>query len=241
MDKLDLKYYAKLHSIESFGTLDGPGIRFVIFLQGCSLKCKYCHNRDTWDINAGEYKSLDDIFEKILRYKNYIKSGGVTCTGGEPLLQYEFLIELFKKLKNENIHTCIDTSGMVALTDKMKELIDLTDLFLLDIKHINSEKCKNLVGVFNKKELDFAKYLSDLGKPMWIRQVLIPGYTDDENDLIELKNFINSLKTVEKVEILPYHTMGKYKWYDLGLKYELEDVREATTDDIKRAKEILEI
>lgn len=241
MDKLDLKYYAKLHSIESFGTLDGPGIRFVIFLQGCSLKCKYCHNRDTWDINAGEYKSLDDIFEKILRYKNYIKSGGVTCTGGEPLLQYEFLIELFKKLKDKNIHTCIDTSGMVALTDKMKELIDLTDLFLLDIKHINSEKCKNLVGVFNKKELDFAKYLSDLGKPMWIRQVLIPGYTDDENDLIELKNFINSLKTVEKVEILPYHTMGKYKWYDLGLKYELEDVREATTDDIKRAKEILEI
>lgn len=241
MDKLDLKYYAKLHSIESFGTLDGPGIRFVIFLQGCSLKCKYCHNRDTWDINAGEYKSLDDIFEKILRYKNYIKSGGVTCTGGEPLLQYEFLIELFKKLKDKNIHTCIDTSGMVALTDKMKELIDLTDLFLLDIKHINSEKCKNLVGVSNKKELDFAKYLSDLGKPMWIRQVLIPGYTDDENDLIELKNFINSLKTVEKVEILPYHTMGKYKWYDLGLKYELEDVREATTDDIKRAKEILEI
>lgn len=241
MDKLDLKYYAKLHSIESFGTLDGPGIRFVIFLQGCSLKCKYCHNRDTWDINAGEYKSLDDIFEKILRYKNYIKSGGVTCTGGEPLLQYEFLIELFKKLKDKNIHTCIDTSGMVALTDKMKELIYLTDLFLLDIKHINSEKCKNLVGVSNKKELDFAKYLSDLGKPMWIRQVLIPGYTDDENDLIELKNFINSLKTVEKVEILPYHTMGKYKWYDLGLKYELEDVREATTDDIKRAKEILEI
>ena len=241
MDKLDLKYYAKLHSIESFGTLDGPGIRFVIFLQGCSLKCKYCHNRDTWDINAGEYKSLDDIFEKILRYKNYIKSGGVTCTGGEPLLQYEFLIELFKKLKDKNIHTCIDTSGMVALTDKMKELIYLTDLFLLDIKHINSEKCKNLVGVSNKKELDFAKYLSDLGKPMWIRQVLIPGYTDDENDLIGLKNFINSLKTVEKVEILPYHTMGKYKWYDLGLKYELEDVREATTDDIKRAKEILEI
>ena len=241
MDKLDLKYYAKLHSIESFGTLDGPGIRFVIFLQGCSLKCKYCHNRDTWDINAGEYKSLDDIFEKILRYKNYIKSGGVTCTGGEPLLQYEFLIELFKKLKDKNIHTCIDTSGMVALTDKMKELIDLTDLFLLDIKHINSEKCKDLVGVSNKKELDFAKYLSDHGKPMWIRQVLIPGYTDDKNDLIELKNFINSLKTVEKVEILPYHTMGKYKWYDLGLKYELEDVREATTDDIKRAKKILEI
>ena len=241
MDNLDFKYYAKLHSIESFGTLDGPGIRFVIFLQGCSLKCKYCHNRDTWDINAGEYKSLDDIFEKILRYKNYIKSGGVTCTGGEPLLQYEFLIELFKKLKDKNIHTCIDTSGMVALTDKIKELIDLTDLFLLDIKHINPEKCKNLVGTSNEKELAFARYLSDLGKSMWIRQVLIPGYTDDENDLINLKNFITSLKTVEKVEILPYHTMGKYKWYDLGLKYELEDVREATVEDIKRANKILGI
>ncbi len=241
MDNLDLKYYAKLHSIESFGTLDGPGIRFVIFLQGCSLKCKYCHNRDTWDINSGEYKSLDDIFEKILRYKNYIKSGGVTCTGGEPLLQYEFLIELFKKLKDKNIHTCIDTSGMVALTDKIKELIDLTDLFLLDIKHINPEKCKNLVGTSNEKELAFARYLSDLGKSMWIRQVLIPGYTDDENDLINLKNFITSLKTVEKVEILPYHTMGKYKWYDLGLKYELEDVREATVEDIKRANKILGI
>lgn len=239
--KDDTKYYAKVHSIESFGTLDGPGIRFVIFLQGCSLKCKYCHNRDTWDINSGEYKSLDDIFEKILRYKNYIKNGGVTCTGGEPLLQYEFLIELFKKLKEQGIHTCIDTSGMVSLTDKIKELINLTDLFLMDIKHINPQKCKDLVGVSNEKELDFIKFLSDNGKPMWIRQVLIPGFTDDKQDLLDLKDFINSLKTVQKVEFLPYHTMGKYKWNDLGLKYELDEVREANNDDIKRAKEIIGI
>lgn len=237
----DSKYYAKVHSIESFGTLDGPGIRFVIFLQGCSLKCKYCHNRDTWDINSGEYKSLDSIFEKILRYKNYIKNGGVTCTGGEPLLQYEFLIELFKKLKNEGIHTCIDTSGMVVLTDKIKELINLTDLFLLDIKHINPEKCKQLVGFSNEKELEFAKYLSDNGKSMWIRQVLIPGITDDKSDLLELKHFIKSLKTVQKVEILPYHTMGKYKWTDLNLKYELEGIPNATNKDILQAKEILGI
>ena len=143
MEKLDLRYYAKIHSIESFGTVDGPGIRFVIFLQGCHLKCKYCHNRDTWDINCGNYESLDDIFNKILRYKNYIyPNGGVTVTGGEPLLQVKFLIELFKKLKAENIHTCIDTSGMVGLTDKMKELIDLTDLFLMDVKHIDPDKCK---------------------------------------------------------------------------------------------------
>ena len=241
MKQSDLTYYAKLHSIESFGTLDGPGIRFVIFLQGCHLKCKYCHNRDTWDMNGGEYKSLDDIFEKILRYQNYIKNGGVTCTGGEPLLQYEFLIELFKKLRDKGIHTCIDTSGMVGLTDKIKELIDLTDLFLLDIKHINPEKCKDLVGFSNQRELAFAKYLSEHGKAMWIRQVLIPGFTDDGKDLLDLKNFIGSLKTVEKVEILPYHTMGKYKWTDLCLKYELEGVRDATVEDVKRAKEILGI
>jgi pyruvate formate lyase activating enzyme len=239
--KNDTKYYAKVHSLESFGTLDGPGIRFVIFLQGCSLKCKYCHNRDTWDINSGEYKSLDDIFEKILRYKNYIKNGGVTCTGGEPLLQYEFLIELFKKLKKQGIHTCIDTSGMVSLTDKIKELIDLTDLFLMDIKHINPQKCKDLVGFSNEKELEFIKYLSDNGKPMWIRQVLIPGFTDDKQDLLSLKDFISSLKTVQKIEFLPYHTMGKYKWNNLGLNYELDNIRDANSDDVKRAKEIIGI
>lgn len=240
-NKNDTKYYAKVHSLESFGTLDGPGIRFVIFLQGCSLKCKYCHNRDTWDINSGEYKSLDDIFEKILRYKNYIKNGGVTCTGGEPLLQYEFLIELFKKLKKQSIHTCIDTSGMVSLTYKIKELIDLTDLFLMDIKHINPQKCKDLVGFSNEKELEFIKYLSDNGKPMWIRQVLIPGFTDDKQDLLSLKDFISSLKTVQKIEFLPYHTMGKYKWNNLGLNYELDNIRDANSDDVKRAKEIIGI
>ena len=239
--KNDTKYYAKVHSLESFGTLDGPGIRFVIFLQGCSLKCKYCHNRDTWDINSGEYKSLDDIFKKILRYKNYIKNGGVTCTGGEPLLQYEFLIELFKKLKKQSIHTCIDTSGMVSLTYKIKELIDLTDLFLMDIKHINPQKCKDLVGFSNEKELEFIKYLSDNGKPMWIRQVLIPGFTDDKQDLLSLKDFISSLKTVQKIEFLPYHTMGKYKWNNLGLNYELDNIRDANSDDVKRAKEIIGI
>ena len=239
---IDLKYYAKVHSIESFGTVDGPGIRFVLFLQGCHLQCKYCHNRDTWDINGGEYKSLDDIFEKIMKYKNYIyPNGGVTVTGGEPLLQVKFLIELFEKLKKENIHTCIDTSGMVALTNDIKKLLSLTDLVLLDIKHINSEKCKNLVGFNNEKELAFAQYLSDDNIHMWIRQVLVPSYTDDEADLLQLKDFISSLNTVDKVEILPYHDMGKYKWKKLGLKYELENVRQANDEDIQRAKKILGI
>ena len=231
---------AKVHSVESFGTVDGPGIRFVLFMQGCHLRCKYCHNRDSWDIKGGQYKSLNEVFDKIIRYKEYIcPNGGVTISGGEPLLQYEFLIELFKKLKKEKIHTCIDTSGMVIINDKIKELIDLTDLFLLDIKHINPDKAEKLVGFSNEKELDFARYLSYNRKHMWIRQVLVPGYTDDEKDLLKLKEFIDTLKTVDKVEILPYHSMGKYKWKELGFKYELEDVRDATEEDVKKAKEIL--
>ena len=239
---IDLKYYAKVHSIESFGTVDGPGIRFVLFLQGCHLQCKYCHNRDTWDMNGGEYKSLDDIFEKILKYKNYIyPNGGVTVTGGEPLLQGKFLIELFEKLKKENIHTCIDTSGMVTLTPDIKKLLSLTDLVLLDIKHINSDRCKNLVGFGNEKELAFARYLSDNNIHMWIRQVLVPGYTDDKDDLLKLKNFISTLKTVQKVELLPYHNLGRYKWEKLGITYPLEGVSPASDEDVEKAKNILGI
>lgn len=242
MEEKDLRYYAKVHSVESFGTVDGPGIRFVLFLQGCHLQCKYCHNRDTWDMKGGSYKSLDEIFNKIMNYKNYIcPNGGVTITGGEPLLQAKFVFELFTKLKKQNIHTCIDTSGMVALTEDIKKVLSFTDLVLLDIKHINSKKCKELVGSSNKLELDFAKYLSDNTIPIWIRQVLIPGYTDDEQDLLKLKDFIASLKTVQKVELLPYHDMGKFKWKKLGIKYDLEGVRPANLQDINKAKEILGI
>lgn len=242
-EKTDLKYYAKVHSIESFGTVDGPGIRFVLFLQGCSLKCKYCHNRDTWNMEGGEYKSVDELVEKVLRYKNYIipSNGGVTVTGGEPLLQVKFLISFFKKLQEANINTCIDTSGMFNITDDIKEVLKYTDLVLLDIKHINSEKCKELVGAPNEKELNFARYLSENGINIWIRQVLVPGYTDDEKDLEELGRFIKSLKTVKKVEFLPYHEMGKYKWEQLGAKYELADVRQATQEDVERAKKIAKI
>ena len=232
----------KVHSIESFGTVDGPGIRFILFLQGCNLQCKYCHNRDTWDLNQGQYRSLEDIVKQVNKYKNYIMpDGGVTVTGGEPLLQVKFLIEFFKELKKEGFHTCIDTSGMVGITNDIKELLTLTDLVLLDIKHIDEEKCKELVGFSNKNELAFAKYLSDNNIKMWIRQVLIPGYTDDEEDLLKLKDFIKSLKTVEKVELLPYHSMGKYKWNKLNVKYELESVPDATQKDIDRAKKLLEI
>ena len=241
--KPDLRYYAKVHSTETFGTVDGPGIRFVLFLQGCHLQCKYCHNRDTWDISGGEYKTLDEIFEKILRYKNYItpSGGGVTVTGGEPLLQVKFLIELFTKLKEQGINTCIDTSGMVTITDDIKKVLELTDLVLLDIKHIDDEKCKELTGFSNKRELEFAKYLSDNGINMWIRQVLVPDITDSKEDLIKLKEFISTLKTVNKIEILPYHSNGRYKWGKLGYKYEFENIKDATQEDVNRAKEILEI
>lgn len=232
-----------IHSIETFGTVDGPGIRFVIFMQGCALRCKYCHNRDTWDTHINTLVSSDELIEKILNYKDYItfSNGGVTVTGGEPLLQVKFLLQLFKKLKKLGFHTAIDTSGMFPLTEDLKELLQFTDLVLLDIKHINDEKCKDLVGFSNKLELEFAKYLSDNNISIWIRQVIIPGITDDEKDLIDLKNFLATLETVEKIELNPYHDMGKFKWENLGLKYPLEGVRTANEKDIKRAKEILGI
>lgn len=232
-----------IHSFETFGAVDGPGIRFIIFTQGCNLKCKYCQNRDTWCHQGGTMYSVQQVLDKIEKYKNYIipSGGGVTVSGGEPLLHLEFLTALFKELKNQGISTAIDTSGVFYLTPKIKEVIELTDLFLLDIKCINDDICKDLTGVSNKKELEFAEYLSKQGKHIWIRQVLVPGYTDKEEDLKKLKRFISSLKTVDKVEILPYHDMGKFKWENLGMKYPLEGIRTATNDDVERAKNILEI
>ena len=241
MENYDKKKYAKIHSIESFGTVDGPGIRFVLFFQGCALKCKYCHNRDTWNTNGGKLMSIEDILNKIERYKAYIlpSGGGVTVTGGEPLLQAKFLIELFKELKKQNIHTAIDTSGMFDITEDIKEVLKYTDLVLLDIKHIDSDKCKDLVGFSNEKELNFARYLSDNAIPVWIRQVIVPSITDEEQDLLKLKEFISSLKNVKKIELIPYHELGKYKWESLGINYELEGIPSATNNDIKRVKKIL--
>ena len=232
----------RIHSFESLGAVDGPGIRFIIFMQGCHLKCKYCQNRDTWDLKGGVEYETEDVLDKILRYKNYITpNGGVTISGGEPLLQVDFLIELFEKLKKEKIHTCIDTSGNVALTEKVKKLIDLTDLFLLDIKCINDDICKDLTGVSNKKELEFAKYLSDNNKKMWIRQVLIPQITDNENDLKELSKYLKCLNGVEKFELLKYHDLGRFKWENLNLEYPLARYRTANEADVKRAKEIMQL
>lgn len=232
----------KIHSFETLGAVDGPGIRFILFMQGCSLRCKFCHNRDTWDCKTGTEYSVDDIYNKIIRYKNYfsVSNGGVTISGGEPLLQPDFVIELLKKLKAAGISTAIDTSGMVDINAKIKEIIDLTDLFLVDIKSINDEVCKELVGHSNKKELEFIKYLDSIGKEIWIRQVIVPGITDKEEDLYKLRDFINSVEHITKVDLLPYHDLGKYKWLELGEKYPLEDVRTADSNDIERVKKILE-
>ncbi len=236
---MDKQNYAKIHSIETFGTVDGPGVRFVCFFQGCHLECKYCHNRDTWDINGGKYINVDELFNEIMKYKTFISpNGGFTASGGEPLLQPYFLIFLFKKLKAAGIHTAIDTSGMVEINDTIKELLSLTDLVLLDIKHIDPVKCKELVGFSNEKELAFARYLSDNNIPVWIRQVIVPGITDDEKDLLKLKSFINSLNNVKKIEFLPYHNLGEYKWKELGFEYSLKNVRQANDTDIQRVKKI---
>ncbi len=233
----------KIHSFESFGTVDGPGIRFVIFMQGCPLKCKYCHNRDTWNASGGTEYSIEDVMKKLLRLKPYMKTsgGGVTVSGGEPLLQIDFVTKLFQKLKEANIHTALDTSGTLPIHEKTQTLLEYTDLVLLDIKHIDNQKCIELTGAPNHNTLHFANYLSEHNIPMWIRQVLIPGFTDDENDLKTLQEFISHLKTVEKVEILPYHDLGKFKWKELNEKYELENVIPPTAEEIKKAKKILEI
>lgn len=233
----------KIHSIETFGTVDGPGIRFVIFMQGCTLKCKYCHNRDTWDLKSGNQMCVSELLKEILKYKTYMDNsgGGVTVSGGEPLVQAEFVTELFKVLKEFNIHTALDTSGSLPISDKIKELLKYTDLVILDIKHIDDNKCISLTGVSNKNNLDFARYLSNLKIPVWIRQVLVPGYTDDKYDLQKLKQFIDSLQNVEKVELLPYHDLGKFKWKELGDNYELENVKSPSDFDIEKAKNILGI
>ena len=238
----NLEVTGRIHSFESFGAVDGPGIRFIIFTQGCNLKCKYCQNRDTWNIKSGKEYTVKELIDQIVKFKEYmqVSGGGVTVSGGEPLLHQDFLIALFRELNKIGISTCLDTSGMVALTDKIKKVINLTDIFLLDIKSINDETCKWLTGMSNKLELEFAKYINERGKRIWIRQVLVPGITDKEEDLIKLKEFLDRLN-IEKIDILPYHTLGKSKWEKLGIQYELDGTRPANSEDVAKAKKILGI
>ena len=238
--------YGRIHSTESFGSVDGPGVRFLIFTQGCNMRCKYCHNADTWDKNGGTLMSADELIEKALKYKDYWgDKGGITVSGGEPLLQIDFIIELFKRAKQENINTCVDTAGQPFVRkepffSKFKELCSLTDLFLADIKHIDPEEHKKLTGVKNDNILDMLRFLSEINKPVWIRQVLVPGITDNDEYLRRTAEFIKTLNNVEKTEVLPYHTLGEYKWKELKMHYPLEGVQPPTQERIKNAKKILE-
>ncbi len=231
-----------IHSTESFGAADGPGLRYVIFVWGCRMRCRYCHNPDTWSAEGGEEFSADEVLKKALRYRNYWKKdGGITVSGGEPLLQIDFLTELFKKAKAEGVNTVIDTAGNPFTREepffsKFNELMKYTDLLMLDIKEINPERHKALTGFDNANILDMARYLSDIKKPVWIRHVLVPGHTDFDEDLDALGEFIDSLQNVERVEVLPYHTLGKFKWENLGIKYTLEDVSPPTEERIKNAE-----
>lgn len=235
----------KIHSVETFGTVDGPGVRYIIFLEGCPLRCAYCHNPDTWAISGHQTLTIEEVYSDIKKYYPFIsKRGGVTISGGEPLLQMDFIIKLFKILKKDGIHTAVDTSGYLYNKDNTKKLVELleyTDLFLLDIKHINDEKHKWLTGVSNKNILQFAEYLSENNKPMWIRHVLVPTINDDDLSLTALSDFIQQLKTVEKVEILPYHKLGIHKWENLNIKYRLEGINEPTKEQVEKAKRILDV
>ena len=236
----------KIHSFFAGGTVDGPGIRFVIFLKGCPLRCLYCHNPDTWTQDNSIIQTADEVYNQAIKYRGYFSNGGgVTITGGEPLVQIDFVIELFKKFKDNNIHTALDTSGILfdksnkELLNKYYELIKYTDLFLLDIKHIDNNKHIELTGKSNKNVLDFARFLSDNNKDMWIRHVLVPGITLNDEYLNKTKEFIDTLKTVKKIEVLPYHTMGIVKYENLGIEYKLKDVLPPTKEEVRHAKILL--
>ncbi|MBY2475595.1 pyruvate formate lyase-activating protein [Clostridioides difficile] len=230
----------KIHSIETFGTVDGPGIRYILFFQGCPLRCKYCHNRDTWDTKSGKEYTVDEIITDALKYTSFMKfsGGGITASGGESTLQPEFLSELFKKAKENDIHTCLDTSGFVDIKT-IDPILDNTDLVLLDLKHMVEEKSIDLTGVGMDKALKLARHLDSRNIPVWIRHVLVPGITDDTDNLEKLGQFVSTLKNVERFELLPYHSMGIHKWENLGIDYELKDVPDATKEDIKKASETI--
>ncbi|WP_289050388.1 pyruvate formate-lyase-activating protein [Acidaminococcus timonensis] len=235
----------RIHSIESFGSVDGPGTRFIIFVQGCNMRCLYCHNVDTWDCHKGQLRSTDDLLDQAERYRPYWgPEGGITVSGGEPLLQIDFLLELFQKAKARGIHTCIDTAGQPftrkePFFSKFQQLMEVTDILLLDVKHIDLEAHKKLTGWGNENILDLFRYLSDIHKPIWVRQVLVPGYTDDPASLQRTREFLDTLTNVQRVEVLPYHNMGLYKWEELGIPNQLKDVEPPTEEQVDAARKIL--
>ncbi len=234
-----------VHSLESFGSVDGPGVRYIIFLSGCAMRCQFCHNPDTWDIKTGKSYTADELLDMALRYRSYWRDkGGITVSGGEPLLQIDFLTELFRKAKKKGINTTLDTSGNPFTTaepfyTKWLELMKYTDLVMLDIKHIDDEQHKILTGHTNRNILEMAKIMSDMGKKMWIRHVLVPERNDTDEYLIRLSEFIKTLNGVEKIEVLPYHTLGVFKWQNLNIPYQLEEIDPPTKERIENANNIL--
>lgn len=216
-----------IHSSETFGTVDGPGIRYVLFMQGCPMRCIYCHNPDTWKMKGGKEIEPEDVLREYNKNRSFYRGGGITVTGGEPLLQIDFVTELFKLAKEEGIHTAIDTSGITYSSTnkeylaKLDELMKYTDLVMLDIKHINDKKHKELTSKSNKNVLLFAKYLEEQRVPLWVRHVIVEGYTDDPVYLRELGRFIGSLKNLHALDVLPYHSMGEAKYRELGMEYPL--------------------
>ncbi len=233
----------RIHSFESCGTVDGPGIRFIVFLQGCLFRCKYCHNRDTWDLHDGRDATVEEIMKELRSYRHFINAsgGGVTASGGEAMLQPEFVRDLFRAAKAEGIHTCLDTNGHIRkFTDVIDEALEVTDLVMLDIKQMDDEIHQDLVGVSNKRTLDFARYLHKIGKTTWIRYVVVPGYTDDDASAHKLGEFLKDMDNVEKIEMLPYHKLGEHKWEAMGYDYPLPGVEPPSKDTMERVKSILE-
>ena len=235
----------RIHSVESFGSVDGPGVRYIYFLHGCPLRCQFCHNPDTWGSEKYQEMTPEQALKQAMKYKTYWgKKGGITISGGEPLIQIDFLIELFKLAKKEGIHTCIDTSGgcftkAEPFFSKFEELMQYTDLLLVDIKEINNERHVALTGKDNMPILEMARYLSEIQKPIWIRHVLVPERSDYDEDLIQLDTFIQSLNNVERVEVLPYHTLGVFKWKELGLEYKLDGINPPSKERIENANRLL--
>ncbi|PZD95476.1 pyruvate formate lyase-activating protein [Paenibacillus sambharensis] len=234
----------RIHSVETFGTVDGPGIRFVLFMQGCALRCQFCHNPDSWDTSAGKPVTVEEVIAEIEPYLEYyrLSEGGLTVTGGEPTLQAPFVAALFREIKRRfGLHTTLDSSGFCEPDHaEATGLLDTTDLVLLDLKQLNKQRHEALTTQSNDRILRFARHLSDRGSKMWIRHVLVPGVTDSYEDLLELGRFIGTLDGVEKFELLPYHRMGVYKWQEMNLPYPLEGIQPPTEQETDRARRIVE-
>lgn len=234
-----------IHSTESFGSVDGPGVRFVIFMQGCSMRCQFCHNPDTWNQTSDHLKTADELLEQALRFRSYWgNKGGITVSGGEPLLQIDFLTELFQKAKAAGVHTTLDTCGAPFTKDgvffeKFQTLMQVTDLILLDLKHIDEKQHRLLTGRTNTNILDLARYLAEIKKPVWIRHVLVPERNDYDEYLVQLDTFVKSLGNVQRFEVLPYHTLGIFKWEELKIPYQLEGINPPTAQRIANANQLL--